>query len=146
MPMLVEEVVVMEEMVEATETMEATMVGGAVEEMEVSVMGKQMVPMLILKTIPNSTSVWVGRPSISVVLKVWFLTRAASAVIGHEFKVLAKFLPNVLLCFTLSNILQHFSYYMSTLINVCHTGRGTHYNSSLIKDLLYNKKTVLYNE
>lgn len=89
--MLVEEVVVMEEMVEATETMEATMVVGAVEEMEVSVMGKQMVPMLILKTIPNSTSVWEGRPSISVVPMVWFLTRAASAVIGHEFKVLALY-------------------------------------------------------
>ena len=69
---------------------EKVVVMGAVKEMKVSALVKQMAFIAILKTTPSSTSVQEAGPSTSSVTKVWFSTKPAYVVTGLQFKMLEK--------------------------------------------------------
>ena len=77
-------------LVETVAVVEKVVVMGAVKEMKVSALVKQMAFIAILKTTPSSTSVQEAGPSTSSVTKVWFSTKPAYVVTGLQFKMLEK--------------------------------------------------------
>ena len=119
--------------VETAAVVEKVVVMGAVEEMKVSVLVKQMAFLAILKTPSSSTSVLEARPSTPSVLRVWCSTRTTSVVIGLQFKMLEKFyfVTNALVLHVKLNLpILHVVYILYQ--SICQFGSPTllkqHYN------------------
>lgn len=100
---------------------EKVAVMGAVKEMEVSALVKQMAFTAILKITPSSTSVQEAGPSTSSVTKAWCSTKPAHVVTGLQFKILEKlyFVSDFLMLHVKLHlpILMLSTYYISLSVN-----------------------------